>query len=106
MKTMLSSFEGQSMIDIGTQAIAGIGRRISDNREDGLAHQLELAHDQAERHRRSTVAIMKPDQNAPAAQQDVVGELGVRAWCASAFEHRLGRRHVDEADMEARRDTW
>ena len=29
MKTMLASLFGQSMIDIGTQAIAGIGRRIS-----------------------------------------------------------------------------
>ena len=30
MKTMLSSFEGQSMIDIGTQAMAGMGRNTSD----------------------------------------------------------------------------
>ena len=30
MKTMLSSFEGHSMIDIGTQAMAGIGRNTSD----------------------------------------------------------------------------
>ena len=29
MKTMLSSFDGHSMIDIGTQAIAGIGRSTS-----------------------------------------------------------------------------
>ena len=29
MKTMLSSFDGHSMIDIGTQAIAGIGRNTS-----------------------------------------------------------------------------
>ena len=29
MKTMLSSFVGHSMIDIGTQAIAGIGRSTS-----------------------------------------------------------------------------
>ena len=29
MKTMLASLFGHSMIDIGTQAIAGIGRRIS-----------------------------------------------------------------------------
>ena len=30
MKTMLSSFDGHSMIDIGTQAMAGIGRRTSE----------------------------------------------------------------------------
>ena len=30
MKTMLSSFVGHSMIDIGTQAMAGIGRSISE----------------------------------------------------------------------------
>ena len=30
MKTMLSSFDGHSMIDIGTQAMAGIGRSTSE----------------------------------------------------------------------------
>ena len=30
MKTMLSSFVGHSMIDIGTQAMAGIGRSTSE----------------------------------------------------------------------------
>ena len=30
MKMMLSSFDGHSMIDIGTQAMAGIGRSISE----------------------------------------------------------------------------
>ena len=97
MKMMLSSFVGHNMIDIGTQAMAGIGRNISETGKT-ISHQPETAHDEPERHR-DRRGYGKADEDAPAAQKDVLQELVVARHPHQALEHHLGRGHVDEADV-------
>ena len=67
MKTMLCSLVGHSMIAIGTQAMAGIGRSTSRDRKQDLVHELEPAHHQAERNRDDR-RQRKAEQDAAAAQ--------------------------------------
>ena len=98
MKMMLSSFDGHSMIDIGTQAMAGIGRRISEIGKTisrtSLKRPMIKPSGTA-----TTAAIAEADQDAAAAQHHVHEELGVVRSAHQAIEHLPGRGHVDEADV-------
>ena len=78
MKTMLSSFVGHSMIDIGTQAIAGIGRSTSDTGKTNSRTSRKRPIMQAERHARRG-REHEAEQDAPAAQHDVVTNFGSAA---------------------------
>ena len=99
MKTMLSSFDGHSMIDIGTQAMAGIGRNtsVTGNTSSRMRRKRPISSP-------SGMAIdgreQESDQDAAAAQRHVGEEFRVAERARGALEHRFRRRHVEEADVD------
>ena len=100
MKTMLSSFDGHSMIDIGTQAMAGIGRRTSEIGK--TISRTSLKRPMIKPSGTATTAAMrKSDQDAAAAQHHMHEELGVVRCPHQAFEHLSRGGHVDEADVRS-----
>ena len=100
MKTMLSSFDGHSMIDIGTQAIAGIGRStsVTGNTNSRTSRKRPITSPSGTA---TSAASRKPKHDAAAAQRDCAEEFRIveRARLA-LLKHLLRRRHVDEADVE------
>src|ERR1700712_356316 len=99
MKTMLASLFGHSMIDIGSQAIAGIGRRISTtgmNRSRTRSY-LPIANPMRDPdHDRDREA----DQNAPHADGDVEQIFVRQPDLRQLLVHFVRRRNVLEANVE------
>ena len=96
---MLASLFGHSMIDIGTQAIAGIGRSTSTDRHEQVAHALILADREAQRHADGD-RDDEADQDAPHADGDIDEVLVRQPDLRQLLIHLVGRRNVLEANVE------
>ena len=98
MKTMLSSFVGHSMIDIGTQAMAGIGRSTSatGNTNSRMSRKRPITRPSGTA---ITVASMKPMRMRRQLNTTCEMNFG-SANARAALEHLLRRRHVEKADVE------
>ena len=99
MKTMLASLFGHSMIDIGTQAIAGIGRRISTTGMNRSRDALIFADRQPQRHA-DRHGDEEAEQDAPDADGDVDEILVRQPDLRQLLIHFIGRRDVLEANVE------
>ena len=71
MKMMLSSFDGHSMIAIGTQAIAGNRPQHLGHRKDHVAREPESPHHESKRHGNDG-GDDEADGNAAAAQHHMM----------------------------------
>ena len=100
MKTMLTSLLGHSMIDIGTQAIAGIGRSTSIAGSSEPARPAVAPDQHAQAPRPAAVATAKPSRMRRTLMPMLVTNLADSLTSITFSSTCAGRRDVVEAHVE------